>query len=122
MSALGRALMGRSGWEADIDFGFRWLKSSKVLPMLSTLALAATSAASAGPNQVEFAHALQEFTGKSVSISDLRKLSCKRIEEEPTEAACKWQQRLGTTWTRFSTYVAVDGSGWHLIDEPYRVR
>jgi hypothetical protein len=86
------------------------------------LALAVSSAPAIGPNRAEFASALTEFTGKPVSVADLRRVSCERIGEEPTEAICKWQQRRGREWQRFSTYVAVDGRGWHLIDEPNPIR
>jgi hypothetical protein len=67
----------------------------------------------------EFVKALAEHTGQQVKVADLRHLSCKSFgADEPTEAECSWQQRTGSTWKRFSTYVAVDGRGWHPIDEP----
>ena len=72
-----------------------------------------------GPTPAEFASAVADFTGKPVKVADVRRLSCKGFgADEPTEAVCSWQQRIGGSWKRFSTYVAVDGRGWHLIDEP----
>ncbi|GGN43351.1 hypothetical protein GCM10011349_07340 [Novosphingobium indicum] len=85
---------------------------------LALPALFAASAAYAGPSPAEFANAVAEFTGKSVSVTDIRRLSCKGFDEEPTEAECKWQQRSEKKWKSFSTYVAVDRTGWHLIDAP----
>jgi hypothetical protein len=110
-------------WKADIDFTetpaelMRMLSASMVL-----LAASAASTASAGPSPTEFAKALTEFTGKPVKVEDIRRLSCEGFDEEPTEAECKWQQRSGKKWARFSTYVAIDGSGWHLIDDPNPIR
>jgi hypothetical protein len=70
------------------------------------------------PSRADFVRALREFTGKSVSVADIRRLSCEPIGgNEPTEAVCEWSQRSANEWRRFSTYVAVDGAGWHLIDE-----
>jgi hypothetical protein len=75
---------------------------------------------SAGPTTQEFASALAEHKGGPVKATDLRHLSCKGFgPDEPTEADCNWRQRVGSTWKRYSTYVAVDGRGWHLIDEPF---
>ena len=89
---------------------------------IGLLALHAAHADAAGPSTAEFANALAEFIGKPVSVADIRRLSCKGIEEEPTEAACSWQQRSGKKWKRFATFVAVDSHGWHLIDEPSPIR
>ena len=86
---------------------------------LVALLLLAVSSGFAGPTQKEFASALSNFTGKHVNVGDLRHLSCKGFgADEPTEADCSWEQRSGGHWKRYSTYVAVDGRGWHLIDEP----
>jgi hypothetical protein len=73
----------------------------------------------AGPSSAEFASALSDFTGNRVTLTDVRRLSCMGLGyDEPTEAQCNWQQRIGSSWKSYSTYVAVDGRGWHLIDEP----
>ena len=73
----------------------------------------------AGPTAAEFASAVGNFTGKPVKVANVRLLSCKGFgADEPTEAACSWQQRRNGKWKRYSTFVAVDGRGWHLIDEP----
>jgi hypothetical protein len=82
------------------------------------LALAAASSALAPPKSAELAEAIAVFTGEPVAADDIRRVSCIPIEEEPTEAVCQWQQRNGGRWLHYSTYVAIDGRGWHLIDEP----
>ena len=81
------------------------------------LILLAGSAGAAleGPTPAEFAKALSEH----VEADDLHRLSCKGFgADEPTEAECRWLQRVRGKWKRYSTYVAVDERGWHLIDEP----
>ena len=89
--------------------------------MLIALFLLSASAVTpfAAPTPQEFAIALADFTGKAVKITDVRRLSCKGFgPDEPTEAECSWQQRIGGKWKRYSSFLAVDGHGWHLIDEP----
>ena len=88
--------------------------------MISLVLLAASvaNAAPTSPSPIEFVKALAEFTGKPVAIGDIRRISCRGIEQEPTEAECTWQQKSGKKWMRFSAYIAVDGDGWHLIDDP----
>lgn len=92
--------------------------------VLALLLLVGNAAAGLpGPTPAEFAKALSEHTGQTVDAADLRRLSCKNFgADEPTEAKCRWHQRIGTKWKRYSTYVAIDARGWHLIDEPYAER
>jgi hypothetical protein len=86
---------------------------------LIALLLLSAAANSTGPTVHEFAKALANHTGRHVDASDLRRLSCKGFgADEPTEAECSWQQRVGRRWRWYSTYVAADGISWHLIDEP----
>src|SRR6185312_13836046 len=87
------------------------------------LALAATGASALAasdpsPSSAEVAAAVQEFSGWSVGADHVRSVSCARIEEEPTEFACKWRQKVGGRWKGFRSYFALAGSGWQLIDEP----
>jgi len=89
---------------------------------LGLMLLSGAHARFAGPTRAEFAKALAEFTRKPINAVDVRRLSCRGFEEEPTEAACEWEQKSGKEWLRFSTYVAVDGSGWLLIDAPTPMR
>ena len=92
--------------------------------VLALLLLVANAVAGLpGPTPAEFAKALSEHTGRNVNAADLRRLCCKDVgADEPTEAKCRWQQRVGVKWRKFSTYVAIDARGWHLIDEPYAER
>lgn len=85
----------------------------------SLLLAAAVEPSFVGPTPRELARALANYTGQHVSPTNIRRLSCQGFgEDEPTEAVCKWQQRIGRNWKHYSTYVAIDGRGWHLIDEP----
>ena len=75
------------------------------------------------PTPKEFADAVAAFTGKGVRETNVRRVSCDSMgEDEPTEAECNWQQRIGGKWKRYSTYVAIDGHGWQLIDAPHLKR
>jgi hypothetical protein len=93
-----------------------------MLHLLGLLLLSGANTGVVGPSRVEFAKALAEFTRNPVNASDVRRLSCRGFGEEPTEAACRWEQRNGGDWKRFSTYVAAEGQGWVLIDSPSPIR
>jgi len=77
------------------------------------------------PSSKELAAALTRHdttpggTGRTVEAVDLRAIHCAPIEDEPTEFVCRWQQRRGAQWRSYSTWLAVDGSGWGLIDDPH---
>lgn len=89
-------------------------------PIALFLLFASGGPAFVAPTPLEFASALTAFTGRPVALTDIRRVSCKSFgADEPTEAKCSWQQRTGRSWKRYSTYLAVDAQGWHLIDEPY---
>jgi hypothetical protein len=88
-------------------------------PITILLLSAVAPQAFAGPSPAEFANALADFSGNRVTVRDVRRLSCTGFgADEPTEAECSWQQHIGKNWKPYSSYVAVDGGGWHLIDEP----
>jgi hypothetical protein len=65
------------------------------------------------------AHAVSRFTGKHVDPPDIRRVSCNRIDAEPTEASCHWEQRTAGKWRGYSSYIAGSHDGVQLIDEPY---
>jgi hypothetical protein len=73
----------------------------------------------AGPTTAELASALTDFTNTRVTVANVRGLSCKVFgTDEPTEAVCSWQQRIGGRWRRYSAYVVVQDRRWDLVDEP----
>jgi hypothetical protein len=88
----------------------------------SLLMIAAAGGSAASPTPAELAKAVEAFTGRPVAATDVRHVACAAIEEEPTEAVCKWEQKIGKRWQRYSTTVAVDGKGWLLIDGPELIR
>jgi hypothetical protein len=66
-----------------------------------------------GPSHAEFADAL------GVSQSDIKKLRCHGFAEEPTEFDCHYRLRSKDgDWQDQEVPVAIDGSGWVLIDTP----
>lgn len=92
-------------------------------PVLSAfLLLAAAGPNLAVPSASEMAKAIGEFTRSRGPPHDIRNIACQRFKEEPTEAECKWQQKSGARWRRYSSFLAVDARGWHLIDEPAPIK
>ena len=51
-----------------------------------------------------------------ISPPDIRIIQCVGPDEEPTEFQCTWRQRVGHGWVRRTTWLAIDGEGWHVID------
>ena len=92
--------------------------------ILAVLALAAADGAtlSRTPTPAELAEALRTFTGKTLATADVRRVSCKGVREEPTEFVCKWRQRSGKHWRNYASYLAINGRGIQLIDNPTPIR
>lgn len=87
---------------------------------VASLLFAAQVAASVGPSQQQLTEALVAYSGLS-SAPVIRGVRCKGFEEEPTEFVCTWRQRdAGGRWLKWSTYLAIDGERFVLIDEPSR--
>lgn len=70
------------------------------------------------PTAIDLAQALTRSGGQVVSARELRHLRCRPFDEEPTEAVCRWQQRHADRWRHYETVLALDASGWVLIDTP----
>jgi len=89
--------------------------------LLAGLVLAsaiASPAAAAEPTTAQLAEALRAFGAGTFAPGDLRAIACEANAQEPTEFNCRWEQRAGGDWTAYSTWLAVQGSGWVLIDDP----
>ncbi|WP_206243462.1 hypothetical protein [Novosphingobium terrae] len=70
------------------------------------------------PTASELAEALAKQTKKPVSPAGVRPMKCEGFAEEPTEFECRWAQKVGEKWLRYSTYFAVEQNGWAVIDWP----
>ncbi len=86
--------------------------------MLTVALLFAVAPSASAPSPAELAEAIRRFSKATVAAQDLRHIACRPIPEEATEAQCNWQRRHGKRWYRYAGYLAVDGSGWLLIDTP----
>jgi hypothetical protein len=51
-----------------------------------------------------------------MSPADIRAVHCIAPDEEPTEFECKWEQRTKGGWVKRTTWLAIDGNGWHVMD------
>ena len=60
--------------------------------------------------------ALVPYRVKRLTPGDIRAIHCVSSDEEPTEFQCKWQQRNNGSWVKRTTWLAIDGSGWHVMD------
>lgn len=79
-------------------------------------------AATAGkikPSSIELARAIKSHTNQPVQTGNVRAINCSGFPEEPTEFECRWEQLAKGQWRRFSAYLAVDKSGWIIIDGPH---
>ncbi|MBB3356330.1 MULTISPECIES: hypothetical protein [unclassified Novosphingobium] len=93
----------------------------KLFPPFFVLALASSTALEAKspvPSAAELAAAIAMHTKKLVLPADVRPLGCEGFTEEPTEFECRWTQKIHGKWFRYSTYFAIDGADWIIIDWP----
>jgi hypothetical protein len=51
-----------------------------------------------------------------MSPRDIRAVRCIAPDEEPTEFQCEWQQRIKGGWINRTTWLAIDGNGWYVMD------
>ena len=70
----------------------------------------------AAPTAAEAIRALRNYC--PALREPITRVSCQGFgEDEPTEAVCSYHVG-GKKPRKDKTYFAIDGSGWHLIDEP----
>ena len=101
----------------------RHLSLPTVLFMVLALPAMASAENRAKVSPAELARALNHTDGRvdpylkvKISPSEIRVIECVGPDEEPTEFECSWRQREGRGWVRRSNWLAIDGSGWHVID------
>jgi hypothetical protein len=81
----------------------------------------AVPAAAQAPSADALADALAAYRNVRVAPADLRAIACAAIAEEPSEFDCGWEERSGGRWVRFATWLARDGRGWTVLDDPLPV-
>lgn len=59
---------------------------------------------------------LVPYRKSNMSPGDIRAVRCTAPDEEPTEFECKWQQHIERGWVNRTTWLAIDGNGWHVMD------
>src|SRR5437764_15115048 len=59
---------------------------------------------------------LVPFRKTKVSPANIRAVRCVAPDEEPTEFECKWEERIKGHWVKRTTWLAVDGNGWQVMD------
>jgi hypothetical protein len=91
------------------------------VPLMAATIIASAAVAAVGPSESQLAKALAAHQSLSERPS-VRHVRCQSFEEEPTEFVCRWLQRnRAGRLEEWSTYLAVDAKGYHLIDDPGRV-
>jgi hypothetical protein len=91
--------------------------------MVLTLPATAMAANHAKVSPTELARAINLADRRSVpyrkgkiSPSDILIIKCTGPDVEPTEFDCAWRQRTGRRWVGRKTWLAIDGSGWQVVD------
>ena len=93
----------------------------------AAVALVAASSAGAGVRATvtpqELAAAINKadvqlvpYRKTRMSQADIRAVRCTAPYDEPTEFECKWQQHIRGGWVNRTTWLAIDGDGWHVMD------
>ncbi|MBB5984506.1 hypothetical protein [Sphingobium lignivorans] len=82
----------------------------------------APTASASAPAAPALADALAAFGAGRVGPADLREIQCSpAAAEEPTEHECRWEQRTARGWYRYASWLAHDGRGWTLLEDPLPV-
>ena len=116
-------LISDIGWEAVIALRQKrdGHRSMRTLSALLLLGACQHNNASVGPSHDELVAAMKsnlEVAGPLLaSVSELRSISCREFDEEPTEYSCGFEAKQPTgDWQNISAIVALDGDGWILLD------
>lgn len=98
----------------------------RTIAAIALVLLVASSAAAvirAAVTPQELATAINEadaelvpYRTTRISPRDIRAVHCIAPDEEPTEFQCKWQQRIKGGWKDRTTWLAIDRSGWRVMD------
>jgi len=59
---------------------------------------------------------LVPYRKTNVSPGNVRAVRCIAPDEEPTEFQCKWEEHIRGGWVKRTTWLAIDGNGWHVMD------
>lgn len=60
--------------------------------------------------------ALVPYRTKTMSPGNIRAVRCIAPDEEPTEFQCTWQQGIKGGWLKRTTWLAIDGNGWRVMN------
>jgi len=88
------------------------------LAVMPFLLAGAAPAAAAAPTPAQLAGALRAFGAGAVAAGDVRAIACTPDAQAPAEHDCHWEQRTANGWTGYSTWLALAGNGWTVIDDP----
>jgi len=96
------------------------IRRMRVLPVLLFLSACQHGGAGVGPDQNELSAAIVSSPDVAgavrISTSNIRTLSCRAFDEEPTEFLCRFQAREPNgTWRKRSAILAMDRDGWVLL-------
>jgi hypothetical protein len=76
-------------------------------------------------SRAQFARALRraepmlfaKIDRSALSARNVRVIRCTGPDDEPTEFECRWQLRTTRGWKTYKNWLAIDGRGWHLMDQ-----
>ena len=98
----------------------------RTISVIAVVLLGASSAASAIRGTVtaeEIATAINKadaplvpYRKSKLSPANVRAIHCIAPDEEPTEFQCKWEEHIKGRWAKRTTWLAIDGNGWHVMD------
>ena len=96
------------------------------LALVITAPLAAQTAAPApatapAPGAQALADAIRAHGSGEIAVEDLREIACETVSHAPGALDCRWEQRAGREWHQYTTWLAMVGPDWVVLDAPIPV-
>ncbi|MCW2410959.1 MULTISPECIES: hypothetical protein [unclassified Sphingobium] len=90
------------------------------LPVGAPLAAQAPAAPPA-PSPDALSQALRDHGSGAVDAGDLRAVTCAETSDAPGAFDCQWEQRRDGNWHPYTSWLALVGAQWTMLDAPIPV-
>ena len=86
--------------------------------------MAAPVMAQAGPSAPSpqaLSEAIRVHGSGEIAVEDIRAVACESVSHAPGALDCRWEQRTGGDWHLYTSWLAMVGTQWTMLDAPIAV-
>lgn len=94
------------------------LRTGLVALALLVLPCELVLAQAAAPSPQALSAALKAFGAGDVATADIQSVRCEQASHEPGALDCRWEQRSAGQWRVHTTWLALKGTEWAVLDAP----